>query len=208
VSPPGWSRAPDWLDSRYRRDCDDAAQAAARACEHQRAGPAVLNTPAPYDQVQQAEPYPDDTQGWLRWVETLEAPGREMLSALTPPDHRLARTEVELDGVRTYTLRPNHVAEDSEAPIYSSLRSNGSGPLYASPLRVEVGQERRQLDEHDDHHWHAVHFVPGSDDALVHADRRRPSTHRHTHLNPAIVNQRCRSILAKSCQSMRIESRR
>jgi len=106
VSPPGWSRAPDWLDSRYRRDCDDAAQAAARACEHQRAGPAVLNTPAPYDQVQQAEPYPDDTQGWLRWVETLEAPGREMLSALTPPDHRLARTEVELDGVRTYTSDP------------------------------------------------------------------------------------------------------
>src|SRR5215218_6757243 len=92
-----------------------------------------LNTASPFDQVQQPEPYPDDTQGWLRWVATREAPGREMLSTLTPPDHLLARTEVELDGVPTYVLRPNHVAEDSEAPIVLEIHGGalimGGGDL-------------------------------------------------------------------------------
>jgi epsilon-lactone hydrolase len=93
----------------------------------------ALNMAPPLDQVRQPEPDPDDTQGWLRWVETREALGREMLSPLVPPEHRLARTEVALDGVPTYFLRPSHVAEDSAAPIFIEIHGGalitGGGDL-------------------------------------------------------------------------------
>jgi hypothetical protein len=85
-------------------------------------------------QVQQPEPDPDDTRGWLRWVETREAPGREMLSPLMPPEHRLARAKIELDAVPTYVLRLSHIAEDSQAPIFieihgvPSSRAAGTSP--------------------------------------------------------------------------------
>jgi acetyl esterase/lipase len=59
----------------------------------------------------------DDTQGWLQWVESREAPGRDMLAPLMPSADHLARTTVDIDGVPTYLLRPTHVADDTTTPI-------------------------------------------------------------------------------------------
>ena len=61
----------------------------------------ALNAVASFDPVEQPEPDLDDTPGWLRWIETREALGRQMFSPLMPPEHQLARTEVALDGVPT-----------------------------------------------------------------------------------------------------------
>jgi acetyl esterase/lipase len=83
--------------------------------------------------VQSVVPNLDDTEGWLRWVEEQEAPGREMLSAFVPPDHLLARTVIELDGVTTYVLRPPQVSGDGDAPIFLEIHGGaftmGGGDL-------------------------------------------------------------------------------
>jgi monoterpene epsilon-lactone hydrolase len=93
----------------------------------------ALNAAPPLDHMQQPEPDTDDPDGWLRWVETREAPGREMLAPLMPPEHRLACAKVEFDGVHTYVLRPNHVAEDSAPPIFNEIHGGslimGGGDL-------------------------------------------------------------------------------
>jgi epsilon-lactone hydrolase len=142
-----------------------------------------LNTASPFDQVQQPEPYPDDPQGWLRWVETREAPGREMLSTLTPPDHLLARTEVELDGVPTYVLRPNHVAEDSEAPIFLEIHGGalimGGGDL-AWMMAAGKAADRNGSTWVPDYRMPPLHPYPAAlDDCLAvyrHALKERPPT--------------------------------
>lgn len=91
----------------------------------------ALNALPPF--VQPAVPDLGDTDGWLRWVDEREAPGREMLSAFMPPDRLLARTEVRLDGVTTYALRPAQVSDDSEAPVFLEIHGGslvtGGGDL-------------------------------------------------------------------------------
>jgi hypothetical protein len=64
----------------------------------------VLNSAPPLDEAHQPEPDLTDTQGWLRWVETREAPGREMLSPLMPPEHRLAREGRARRGAQLHSL--------------------------------------------------------------------------------------------------------
>lgn len=75
----------------------------------------ALNAAPPLEPMPQLDL--DDTQGWLQWVESREAPGRDMLAPLMPSADLLARTTVDIDGVPTYLLRPTHVADDTTTPI-------------------------------------------------------------------------------------------
>jgi monoterpene epsilon-lactone hydrolase len=89
----------------------------------------VLNTLPPLHETPDIDL--DDTEGWLRYVEEREAPGRDMLAAFVPPEDRLARSELELAGVTTFVLRPTHVS--AEAPIFIELHGGalimGGGDL-------------------------------------------------------------------------------
>jgi monoterpene epsilon-lactone hydrolase len=93
--------------------------------------PASISEPArqALDAAPPLNPMPqldlDDIQGWLHWIESQEAPGRDMLAALMPAADQLARTTVDIDGVPTYVLRPTHVADDSTAPIVIEIHGGG-----------------------------------------------------------------------------------
>ncbi len=141
----------------------------------------ALNAASSLDHVQQPEPDPDDTQGWLRWVETREAPGRAMLSPLMPPQHRLARAKVELDGVPTYVLRPSHVADDSAPPIFIEIHGGslimGGGDL-AWMMTAGKATDRNGSTWVPDYRMAPLHPYPAAlDDCLTvyrHALTERP----------------------------------
>src|SRR6266568_1020814 len=141
----------------------------------------ALNAASSLDHVQQPEPDPDGTQGWLRWVETREAPGRAMLSPLMPPQHRLARAKVELDGVPTYVLRPSHVADDSAPPIFIEIHGGslimGGGDL-AWMMTAGKATDRNGSTWVPDYRMAPLHPYPAAlDDCLTvyrHALTERP----------------------------------
>jgi epsilon-lactone hydrolase len=83
----------------------------------------ALNAAPPLNPMPQLDL--DDTHGWLHWVESQEAPGRDMLALLMPPTDQLARTTVDIDGVPTYLLRPTHVADDPTTPIVIEIHGGG-----------------------------------------------------------------------------------
>jgi acetyl esterase/lipase len=91
----------------------------------------ALNAAPPLEETPELDL--DDTQGWLRYIEAREAPGRELLAPFVPPEDRLARNQVQLGGVTIYVLRPNDVSDDREAPIFLELHGGslifGGGDL-------------------------------------------------------------------------------
>lgn len=131
----------------------------------------ALNAAASFDPVEQTEPDLDDTPGWMRWIETREALGRQMLSTLMPPEHQLARTEVALDGVPTYILRPNHVAEGSAAPIVIDIHGGslitGGGEL-AWMMTAGTATDRNAITWVPDYRMPPRHPFPAAlDDCLA-----------------------------------------
>lgn len=141
----------------------------------------ALNALPPFDEAQQPEPDLDDIQGWLRWVEARETAGRDMLLPLMPPEHRLARPQVELGGVPTYVLRPSHVTEDSTAPIVIELHGGalitGSGDL-AWMITAGKAIDRNTSTWVPDYRMPPLHPYPAAlDDCLAvyrHALAERP----------------------------------
>ncbi|MGO8862582.1 MAG: alpha/beta hydrolase [Acidimicrobiales bacterium] len=80
-----------------------------------------------------ADPYGDspeptdlaDTGAWIRWVKSRDRVIVERIGSMLPPDLPLERSEFELNGVTTYVLRPNHVPDGPETPIYLDIHGGG-----------------------------------------------------------------------------------
>ncbi|WP_432836643.1 alpha/beta hydrolase fold domain-containing protein [Dactylosporangium sp. CA-092794] len=131
--------------------------------------------------VRQPEPDLADTQGWLRWIETREAGGREMLAPLMPPEDRLARTRAELNGVPTYILRPDHVTDDGAAPVVIEMHGGalvtGGGDL-AWMMTAGKAMDRAAVTWVPDYRMPPLHPYPAAlDDCLAvyrHALTERP----------------------------------
>jgi epsilon-lactone hydrolase len=125
----------------------------------------------------------DDTQGWLRYIEAREAPGREMLAPFVPPEDRLARSQVQLGGVTTYVLRPNHVSDatEAEAPIFLELHGGslifGGGDL-AWMMAAGKAANRNGITWVPDYRMPPLHPYPAAlEDCLAvyrHALTQRP----------------------------------
>jgi acetyl esterase/lipase len=100
-----------------------------------------------------------------------------------PPEHQLARTKVELDGVPTYVLRPDHVTQDSAAPIVIEIHGGalitGSGDL-AWMMVAGKATDRNTSTWVPDYRMPPRHPYPAAlDDCLAvyrHALRERPPT--------------------------------
>src|SRR5215468_1044352 len=62
---------------------------------------------------------PSDVEGWLAYVDAVNAASLAIYAARVPTDSPpLVRGEFELEGVRTYVLRPPHVTDGPETPIF------------------------------------------------------------------------------------------
>ena len=72
------------------------------------------------------EPEPTDlrdTDAWLRYIDGRNAVITQAVAAMAPADLPVQHSSFELDGVTTYVLRPDHVADSTDTPIY--LDSHG-----------------------------------------------------------------------------------
>ena len=79
-----------------------------------------LSTPAPFGDD---EPPSDlsDVEAWLRYIETRDNFVAERLAQALPSDLPIARSEFQLDGVTVYVIRPNHVPDSPDTPIYLDI---------------------------------------------------------------------------------------
>jgi acetyl esterase/lipase len=62
-----------------------------------------------------------DTDGWLRYVEERDRVLGATLASRLPTDLPIDRSEIEIDGVHTYVLRPQDVTDDPTTPIYLDI---------------------------------------------------------------------------------------
>jgi len=83
-----------------------------------------LDAPSPFDGLSGPPPL-DDLEGWQRFIDGRNAGIRMYLEQRLPPEDALVRRAVELDGVRTYVLRPSDLDRDGELPIFLDLHGGG-----------------------------------------------------------------------------------
>lgn len=67
----------------------------------------------------------DDIDGWIRWIDEKNAEIQAVLSERLPAEGMLERSEVEIDGVPTYVLRPGDLADNDELPIFLDFHGGG-----------------------------------------------------------------------------------
>lgn len=94
----------------------------------------VLSSPTPYKGA--AVPASiADTEGWLRYIEAGDAGMRAVFEARLPKDLPYEQRETAIDGVHTYVMRANHVADASDTPILVYIHGGalvlGGGDLAA-----------------------------------------------------------------------------
>jgi len=66
-----------------------------------------------------------DPEVWTTWIDSRNRLIVERIGSMLPPDLPLESSEFELDGVTTYVLRPSHVPDGSETPIYIDIHGGG-----------------------------------------------------------------------------------
>jgi acetyl esterase/lipase len=79
-----------------------------------------LGTEQPFGDAQPPDDL-RDVDGWQRYVEARDRVLGETLASRLPRDLPIDRTEVDIDGVHTYVLRPDNVADDAATPIYLDI---------------------------------------------------------------------------------------
>jgi monoterpene epsilon-lactone hydrolase len=105
-----------------------------------------LSTPAPFGDN---EPPNDlsDVAAWLRYIETRDGFVAERLSQAMPSDLPVEHSEFKLDQVTVYVIRPNHVADSPDTPIYLDIHGGalilGGGDLCR--LMATGGALRRDM---------------------------------------------------------------
>ncbi|MFC8663069.1 alpha/beta hydrolase fold domain-containing protein [Streptomyces sp. NPDC057199] len=128
-----------------------------------------LSTESPFDE--DLEPDLDDTEGWLRLIETREVPVRAMFATRVPPPDVLARTQVELAGVPSYVLRPHHTPEDNGAPLFLEIHGGGlfmCGGDLAWMMSAEKAADRIGVTWVPDYRNPPLHPYPAAlDDCLA-----------------------------------------
>src|SRR3981081_4349275 len=68
---------------------------------------------------------PDDVDGWLNFIAVRDAQIADVLYARLPADLPIERTDTDINGVRTYVLRPHHVPDDPASGIYLEIHGGG-----------------------------------------------------------------------------------
>ena len=66
-----------------------------------------------------------DAQAWIGWVESRDRMIASRLGSMLPADLPLERGEFKLDAATTYVLRPSHVPDDPDTPIYIDIHGGG-----------------------------------------------------------------------------------
>lgn len=68
---------------------------------------------------------PGDVDGWLQYAKAADEILTQTFAARIPADLPLERSDFDLGGVRTYVLRPTHVPDSSDTPIYLDIHGGG-----------------------------------------------------------------------------------
>lgn len=86
---------------------------------------AYLSLPSAFASLQESEPDLDDVEGWERLIEARDLPVVQMFAPLMPPEGVLARGGIDIDGVKTFVLRPAGVTDNSDGPLYLEIHGGG-----------------------------------------------------------------------------------
>jgi monoterpene epsilon-lactone hydrolase len=78
---------------------------------------AYLSLPSVIDLME--KPALDDVEGWERFIRARDLPVIDMFAPLMPPAETVERGEDSIDGVRTYTLRPQEA--DPAGPLFIEI---------------------------------------------------------------------------------------
>lgn len=75
----------------------------------------------------EAPGYPaiDDTDGWLALVTAMDGGIRPFYESGLPPEDSLVRDDLNISGVPTYALRPSHIPEGAETPLFIEVHGGG-----------------------------------------------------------------------------------
>ncbi|MGH7804372.1 MAG: alpha/beta hydrolase, partial [Candidatus Binatia bacterium] len=121
-----------------------------------------------------------DVDGWLRYVEANDAFIEDWFLRSLPAELPLARDELEIDGVRTYVLRPDHVAAGPQTPIYLEIHGGalimGGGELCAR-MGSGFAITREMVTWAVDYRMPPRHPYPAALDDLVAVYRRALGEH-------------------------------
>jgi len=79
-----------------------------------------LGADQPFGDAQAPED-PSDVDAWLRYVEERDRVLGDTLASRLPPDLPIDRSDVDIDGVHAYVLRPLDVSNDATTPIYVDI---------------------------------------------------------------------------------------
>ena len=70
-------------------------------------------------------PAPDDLEGWHATARLGDQLLVQMFAERLPADVALERTDFELDGIRTHVMRPSHVPDSHETPLFLDVHGGG-----------------------------------------------------------------------------------
>jgi acetyl esterase/lipase len=89
----------------------------------------------------------NDVNGWLSYIEARNTLLEKNLAARLPAELPLVRGEFEIDGVRTYVLRPPDVPDHPATPIYLDIHGGAliMGGGEACQVMASAGALRRDM---------------------------------------------------------------
>jgi len=105
-----------------------------------------LSSPAPFGDDQPPNDL-SDVEAWLRYIQKRDGLVAERLAQAMPSNLPVMQSEFQLDGATVYVIRPNHVPDGSDTPIY--LDFHGGALILAGGelcrLMATGGALRRDL---------------------------------------------------------------
>lgn len=83
-----------------------------------------LDGPAPYADIPTPAD-PNDIAGWEKYIAERGRTIAQSIKDRVPPELPLDESTFEIDGVTTYVLRPHHVDDGSDTPVYLDIHGGG-----------------------------------------------------------------------------------
>ena len=120
--------------------------------------------------------YPDrtDTEAWEAYVEAADAGVRSYYEAGMPPAETFTVTANDVDGVANYVIRPNHVEDGSNSPIFIEVHGGGlflGGGELAWMAAIPNAVGRNGITWAPDYRMPPRHPYPAALDDLLHVYR-------------------------------------